>query len=141
MIKKRVSKKRRKPQIVKVSKEWMGKRLGKGSSNVDAMTVGSRIYVTPKASKMDMEHELAHYKLRHRPKTMTAYTFARREVIAEKMAADKLKRKVSKGYLDELRKDIKSTWGKHTTDKKELSFRARDAVNKAAKRYGLKHRV
>lgn len=119
------------------------KRIGAyGNNNVNAITVGSRIYLTPKATKIDREHELAHYRLGHRNKAkMNAYTFARREVIAEKTAQEKFNRKVSKGYLDEVRKDIKSIWGKHTTDKKELDFRARDAVNKASKHYGINHRV
>ena len=133
----------RKPQIVRITQKELEKKIKSGrSSNVHAITIGNRIYLTPEAKQIDKEHELAHVKLGHKPKKrMNAYTYARREVIAEKMASDKLKRKVSKGYLDEVRKDIKEIWGKHTTDKNELSFRARDAVNKASKRYGIKHRV
>jgi len=131
---------RRKPQIIVISKQKMTDRLGGwANSNVNAITVGSRIYLTPKATKIDKEHELAHYKLGHKNKgKINAYTYARREVVAEKTACDKLNRQFTNGYLNEVRKDIKSIWGKHTTDKKELDFRAKDAVNKAAKHYGVK---
>jgi len=135
---------RRKPQIVRVTQKQIKKRIGNfgESSNVHAMTVGSRIYLAPKSKPIDMEHELAHYNLGHKNKgKMNAYTYARREVIAEKTACDKLNRKFTKGYLGEVKKDIKSIWGKHTPDKKELEIRAKDAVNKAAKRYGVRNRV
>jgi predicted DNA-binding WGR domain protein len=135
----------KKPQIVRITQKQLEKRIGgfgRNNSNVHAITVGNRIYLTPKAKQIDKEHELAHVRLGHKNKgKMNAYTYDRREVIAEKTACNKLNRKVSKGYLDEVRKDIKEIWGKHTTDKSELSFRAKDAVNKASKRYGIKHRV
>ena len=134
---------KRKPQIVIVSKHNIDQRIGKfGNKNVNAITVGNRIYITKKANKLDLEHEKAHVALGHRnDKKINAYTYARREVLAEKIAHDKVGGKVSKGYLNEVRKDIKSIWGKHTTDKKELAYRARDAVNKASNKYGIKYRV
>ncbi len=137
---------KKRPQIRVVSQSELQRRFGLPGEHVNAAIRGNRIYATKKTSKLDLEHELSHHRMGHKPAKLNAYQFAMREVKAQKMATDKLKRSFKSKYLRDIADDAERTFkrkGQRLTsaEKKELVGRVTKAVNKAATKLGIEYRV